>query len=185
MLIKRLALLMLWLLAVASVSYAQNGKPGPLNTVPSVDLMRYSGKWYEIARYPNKFQKKCVGNTAATYTIKPEGRIEVLNECRSKDGKVDSARGEAKVIKDTGNAKLKVRFAPAFLSPFGFVWGDYWIIDLGPEYEYSVVGDPKRDYLWILSRTPELTDAVYESILRRVQDLGFDPGKVKKTPQKG
>ncbi|MEP7213926.1 MAG: lipocalin family protein [Acidobacteriota bacterium] len=181
---KRYILITISLLIFTSLSKAQNGKPAPLATVPSVDLKRYSGKWYEIARYPNRFQKQCLGNTAATYTTKPNGKIEVLNECLAKDGIVDSAKGEAKVVDKATNAKLKVRFAPSFLSAFGFVWGDYWVIDLGKNYEYSVVGDPKREYLWILSRTSELPEPVYQGILRRVQDLGFNPGKLEKTPQK-
>jgi len=172
------------LLIFAAFSLAQDGKPGPLTTVASVDLKRYSGKWYEIARYPNRFQKQCVGNTTATYTIKPDGKLEVLNECLTKDGTVDSVKGEAKVADKATNTKLKVRFAPSFLSSFGFVWGDYWVIDLGQSYEYSVVGDPKREYLWVLSRTPELSEPVYQNILRRVQVLGFNPGKLEKTPQK-
>jgi apolipoprotein D and lipocalin family protein len=168
----------------AASTLAQDGKPRPLTTVASVDLKRYSGKWYEIARYPNRFQKQCVGNTTATYRIKPDGKLEVLNECLTKDGTVESAKGEAKVADKATNTKLKVRFAPSFLSAFGSVWGDYWVIDLGQNYEYSVVGDPKREYLWVLSRTPELPEPAYQKILRRVQDLGFNPGKLEKTPQK-
>jgi apolipoprotein D and lipocalin family protein len=108
----------------------------------------------------------------------------VLNECLTKDGTVDSAKGEAKVVDNSSNTKLKVRFAPAFLSAFGFVWGDYWVIDLGRNYEYSVVGDPKREYLWVLSRTPELPEPTYQGILRRVRELGFDPHKLQKTTQR-
>jgi apolipoprotein D and lipocalin family protein len=172
------------LIIFASLAQAQDRRPGPLAPVAAVDLKRYSGKWYEISRYPNRFQKQCVGNTTATYTIKPNSKLEVLNECLTKDGTVDSAKGEAKIVDKTTNTKLKVRFAPSFLSAFGFVWGDYWVVDLGRNYEYSVVGDPKREYLWVLSRTPELPEPVYQNILRRVQDLGFDPGKLEKTPQK-
>jgi apolipoprotein D and lipocalin family protein len=154
-----------------------------LQTVPKVDLDRYAGKWYEIARYPNKFQKQCLSNVSATYTRKPNGRIEVLNECAKGNGKVDSAKGEAKIVDKTSNAKLKVRFAPGFLSAFGFVWGDYWVIDLGENYEYAVVGDPDREYLWILSRTSELPAPVYEEIVRRVEAKGFDSARLVKTPQ--
>lgn len=181
---RRYIFLALSIMLFVSLSHAQEGMLAPLKTVPSVDLKRYSGKWYEIARYPNRFQKQCVGNTSATYTIKQNNKIEVLNECLTKDGSVDAAKGEAKVVDKTTNTKLKVRFAPSFLSAFGFVWGDYWVIDLGRNYEYSVVGDPKREYLWILSRTPELPEPVYQNILRRVQDMGFNPGKLEKTPQK-
>lgn len=172
------------LVAAPSAVPAQSTTNTPLEAVPSVDINRYSGKWYEIARYPNKFQKQCFGNTTATYTRKPDGRIEVLNECLKRDGTTDSAIGAARVADKFGNSKLKVRFAPRFLSSFGFVWADYWIIDLGSDYEYAVVGNPKREYLWILSRQPELPTAVYEKILRRLEQKGFNPARLEKTPQK-
>ncbi len=154
-----------------------------VTTVGSVDLSRYAGKWYEIGKYPNRFQKKCVGNTSADYKLKPNGRIEVRNECLLKDGKVDVAIGEAKIADKTTNAKLKVRFAPGALSFLPFVWGDYWIFDLDSDYKYVAVGEPKREYFWILSRTPTLDDATYQAILRRAEAMGFDPAKVEKTPQ--
>jgi apolipoprotein D and lipocalin family protein len=171
-----------------SIITAINVKAQQINsevkTVAKVDLKQYSGKWYEIARYPNKFQEKCVGNTTATYTQKSNGRIEVLNECLKKDGTTDNAKGDAKIIDKTTNAKLEVRFAPSFLSFIPAVWGDYWIIDLDNDYKYAAIGDPKRKYFWILSRTPELNDATYQNILRRAEKMGFNPGKVIKTPQK-
>jgi apolipoprotein D and lipocalin family protein len=171
-----------------SIITAINVKAQQINsevkTVAKVDLKQYSGKWYEIARYPNRFQEKCVGNTTATYTQKSTGRIEVLNECLKKDGTTDSAKGDAKIIDKTTNAKLEVRFAPSFLSFIPAVWGDYWIIDLDNDYKYAAIGDPKRKYFWILSRTPELNDATYQNILRRAEKMGFNPGKVIKTPQK-
>ncbi|CAN5124073.1 lipocalin family protein [soil metagenome] len=154
-----------------------------VKTVPQVDLKRYSGKWFEIARYPNKFQKKCVGNTTATYTIKDEDTIEVLNQCVEKNGTTDEAKGKAEVVDSATNAKLKVRFAPSFLSFLSSVRGDYWIIDLDDNYQYAAVGDPKREYFWILSRTPEMSDAIYQNILRRAEKMGFKPGQVVKTPQ--
>lgn len=178
-----LFILTLSLTLSASVIIAQKSAAEPVRAVSSVDLNRYSGKWYEIARYPNRFQDQCTGNTTATYTIKEAGNLEVLNQCLKKDGKLDAAKGAGKVVDRSSNAKLKVRFAPGFLSVFGFVWGDYWIIDLGPNYEYSVVGDPDRKYLWILSREPEIKESVYREILRRVEDQGFDSGKLIKTPQ--
>jgi apolipoprotein D and lipocalin family protein len=174
----------LFLLLVSAIYVgAQASAKQPVRTVPSVDLKRYSGKWYEIARYPNKFQKQCVGNTTANYTIKPNGKLEVLNECLKSDGLVSSAKAEAKIAEKGSNAKLKVRFAPGFLSVFGFVWADYWIIDLAPDYEYAVVADPKREYLWILNRKPEMNEAIYQEILRRVEKQGFEPGKLVKTRQ--
>jgi apolipoprotein D and lipocalin family protein len=163
----------------------QKPAPAPVRTVPSVDLNRYSGKWYEIARYPNRFQEQCVENTTATYTIKEAGKLEVLNQCVKKGGELNAAKGAAKIVDKSSNAKLKVRFAPSFLSVFGFVWGDYWVIDLGRDYEYSVVGDPGRKYLWILSREPSINESAYREIIRRVEEQGFDPSKLIKTPQNG
>ena len=113
----------------------------PLQTVPSVDLARYAGTWYEIASYPQRFQKGCTGTTA-TYTLRADGGVEVLNRCArdSLNGRVTVARGRARVVDRSTNARLKV----SFFWPF---WGDYWIIDLGKDYEYAVVGPPSRTYL--------------------------------------
>ena len=155
-----------------------------VKTVPAVDLKRYSGKWYEIAKLPNKFQKQCVGNTTAEYLLKDEGNIEVVNRCLKKDGQYDDAKGKAKVKDKQSNAKLEVRFAPAVLSFIPQVWGDYWIIDLEPNYQYAVVGSPDRKYLWILSRAAEMNDATYQNILRKIEKMGYDPNKLVKTPQK-
>jgi apolipoprotein D and lipocalin family protein len=179
-----ITVLALFVTVFAASLAAQDMKKNEVKTVDAVDLKQYSGKWYEIARYPNKFQKKCVGNTTATYTLEPKNRVEVLNECVKKDGVTDKAEGEAKVVEGSNNSKLKVRFAPSFLSFIPAVWGDYWILELGPNYSYSVVGDPNRDYFWILSREPEMSDALYQQILRRAETMGFDPAKVQKTPQK-
>ncbi len=175
-----------FLIFAATVSGQQNESKATaaLTTVPSVDLKRYSGKWFEIARYENKFQKQCVGNTTATYAIKTDGKVEVINECLKKNGEIERARGEARIVDKKTNAKLEVRFAPAALSFLTAVWGDYWILELDDNYQYTVIGDPKRKYFWILSRTPELSDATYQNILRRAEKLGFDPAKVYKTPQK-
>lgn len=155
---------------------AADGK-APLEVVPSVDLARYAGKWYEIARLPNRFQRDCAGHTTATYTLRPDGKISVLNECRKADGHQKSARGTARVADARGpNTKLKV----TFFWPFS---GNYWIIGLDPEYRWAVVGDPSRDYLWILSREPELDTALYLQIVERVKQQGFDAEKLLKTPQ--
>lgn len=171
-----------FLLAVVAVS-AQSNPATELKTVASVNLKQYSGKWYEIAKYPNKFQKECVGNTTATYTVKPDGKLEVLNQCIKKDGSNSVAKAEAKIDDKSTNAKLKVRFAPGAISFLPFVWANYWVIDLGPNYEYAVIAEPKREYFWILSRTPDMSDAAYQNILRRAETMGFNPGKVEKTPQ--
>ena len=148
----------------------------PLTTVDHVDLNRYAGKWYEIARYPNRFQRKCQGDTTATYTIRTDGKVQVVNACREKDGKITTASGTAKVVDSTTNAKLKV----TFFWPF---YGDYWVIGLSPDYQYAIVGEPERKYLWILSRTPTMDEATYQELLHRVESLGYQPGNLLKTPQ--
>jgi len=154
-----------------------------VQTVSTVDLKRFTGKWYEISRYPNKFQKKCVGNTTATYSTKADGSLAVLNQCVMKDGTIGKADGEAKVSDTASNAKLEMNFASKFKSFLSADWKNYWIIDLDENYQYAAVADPKREYLLILNRTPEMNDAVYQNILRRVEKLGFNPGKLAKTSQ--
>lgn len=174
------------LLLIPSIISAQKNnsdKQAEVKAVSSVDLKRYSGKWFEIARYSNKYQKNCIGNTTATYALKENGKITVANECLRKDGTTIDAKGEGKIVDKESNAKLEVRFAPGFLAFLPSVWGDYWIIDLDEKYQYAAIGDPKREYLWILSRTPKLNDAVYQNILRRIESMGFKPGKLVKTPQ--
>lgn len=181
-----LAALLIGLISFAGNVSAQRNNSQNSNavqTVSSVDLKRYSGKWFEIARYPNKFQKNCVGNTTATYTMKAENKIEVLNECLKKDGTKINAKGEARIVDKQTNAKLEVRFAPRFLAFISAVWGDYWVIDLEENYQYAVIGDAKREYFWILSRTAEMSDATYQNILRRAEKQGYNPAKVIKTPQ--
>ncbi len=176
-------LLTLLLLSIPALINAQIKQPEPVITVDAVDLDKYQGTWYEIARYPNKFQKKCVGNTTATYRKLENSRIEVINECLLKNGKTNKAKGKAKIVDAKSNAKLKVRFAPSWLSFIPQVWGDYWIIELDEQYQYAVIGDPKRKYFWILSRTPTLETETYQEILRTAEKMGFEPNKVIETPQ--
>ena len=147
--------------------------------VPYVELERYLGTWYEIARYPQRFQEGCVASKAV-YELGRDGEIQVYNECRqgSLEGAVKSVRGKAKVVDPVTNAKLKV----TFFWPF---YGDYWIIDLGEKYEYAVVGHPTRKYLWVLSRTPEMEESVYRGILERLEKQGYDTGRLMRTPQPG
>lgn len=171
------------LLIMSAMNLFGQGKATELKTVSSVNIERYAGRWYEIAKYPNRFQKSCVGNTTADYVLKSNGRIEVTNQCMKKDGKVNRAVGEAKIVDKTTNAKLNVRFAPRLLSFLPFVWGDYWVIELADDYSYAVVsGGPSRDYFWILSRKPDLDDTLYQGILRRAEAMGFKPSRVERTP---
>jgi apolipoprotein D and lipocalin family protein len=149
----------------------------PLQTVPHVDLDRYMGKWYEIASFPQRFQKGCVASVA-TYTLRKDGDVDVLNQCRDKtlDGKLRSAKGKAWVVDRKSNARLKVRF----FWPFS---GDYWIIDLDPDYQYAVVGHPKRTYLWILSRSSQMDSSIYDGILERLKNQHYDLSRLNKTLQ--
>lgn len=157
-------------LLVACGQNTGTGMP-PLKPVSQkVDLNRYLGTWYEIARYENSFQKDCVAATA-TYSMQPDGDIAVLNECRASnpEGGLRSAKGKAWVVDTSTNAKLKV----SFFWPFS---GDYWIIELGEQYEYAVVGHPDRKYLWILSRFPEMDEKTWQHIINTLATKHFyDP----------
>lgn len=154
----------------------------PLRVVESIDLTQYSGRWFEAARLPNKFQNQCTGDVVVHYALRDDGRLDVVNRCRTAAGKVDEARGIGRKAGDgTSNSRLEVRFAPAILSFLRSVWGDYWIIGLGPEYTWAVVGTPSREYLWILSRTPQMSATSYDRAIEIARANGFDVKKVVKT----
>lgn len=145
-----------------------------LEVVPHVDLSRYLGKWFEVAHLPFKFENGC-SEITATYSLNKDGGVSVLNACR-KNGKVKVAKGKAKEVDKVSGAKLKV----TFFWPF---YGDYWIINLGSQYDYSVVGTPNRRYLWILSRTPQMDDKLYMQLTEFAKAKGFDAQSLIKTPQ--
>jgi apolipoprotein D and lipocalin family protein len=155
--------------------------PATVRTVESVDLTRYAGDWYEIARYPNRFQEKCTGDVRATYARREDGRIDVTNRCREADGEVSDAKGIARVVDTKTSAKLKVRFAPAFLSFLPMVWGDYWIIGLAPDYSWAVVGSPDRKYLWILGRQTSLSAEQLKEAHAAITANGFDVSRLVMT----
>lgn len=154
----------------------------PLQAVSKVDLDRYLGKWYEIARFPFSIQEGCHATTA-TYSMRSDQKIDVLNECRmgAFDGGLSTANGKAWVVDRETGAKLKVSFN-FFMGLFG--GGDYWVIRLADDYSYSVVSEPKGRYLWILSRTPEMSQAVYDSIVESLKADGFLVEYLQKTPQR-
>ncbi|MBK7093998.1 MAG: lipocalin family protein [Saprospiraceae bacterium] len=149
-----------------------------LKTVENVDITRYVGKWYEIASFPQRFQKGC-HCTTAEYTLTDQDYVLVENRCNkdSINGKESYIKGKAFLEKNTGNAKLKVQF----FWPFR---GKYWIIDLSEDYSYAVVGHPNRKYLWILSRTSVLDSKIYNDIIIRIKEKGFDIDKLVKTNHK-
>lgn len=176
--LKRLTLAGL-LLFTATVNAADK----PLATIPTLDTAKYAGTWYEIAKYPNYFQRKCLANTVANYSAQPDGTIRVDNRCTQEGGKVDQAVGQARQLGGAGSPRLEVRFAPAWLSVLPFVWGDYWVIDLDPAYTLAAVSEPKRAYLWILSRTARVDPQAYAALLQRLAAKGFDTGKLVVTKQ--
>jgi len=169
-------------LAVAVVVFLA-GCPAknPPKTVPSVDIERYMGVWYEIARFPVFFQRGLVGVTAE-YALEKDGRIRVINKGykNTLDGKLSSIKGYAHIPDANSPAKLRVRFDPF---PARLFPGDYWIVDLGDDYDYAAVSNPSRDVLWILSRTPAMDDDRYEEIVKRLGQRGFDVDRLEKTPQ--
>jgi apolipoprotein D and lipocalin family protein len=176
---KRIASLV-WGLALSAgcaTSTTERLRLPPLQTVAHVDLSRYLGTWYEIANFPQSFQRGCTATTA-TYTLRADGDIDVLNRCRkgSVDGEEKSALGRAPVVDRATNAKLEV----SFFRPF---WGDYWIIDLSDDYSYAVVGHPGRDYLWILARTPTMPEATYQTLVTRLQAQGHETSRLARTLQ--
>lgn len=181
----RLILLLLALLgASATLLAAERGaRPAPVTPIPSLDVPRYMGAWYEIAKYPNRFQKQCAGNTTAHYSLQPDKTVQVINRCRRADGTIDEAVGTARQLGGPTSPTLKVRFAPAWLSFLPMVWGDYWVIDLDPNYQLAAVSEPGRDYLWILSRTPTVSRQAYGALLERLERQGFDLSRLEMTPQ--
>lgn len=154
-----------------------SGELPPLEVVQELDLQRYLGKWYEIAAISQNFQRNCVATTA-TYRLRSDGNIDVLNECRKFqfDGKLDRAHGKAWIPNPEQPAKLLVQF----FWPFR---GDYWVIELGDNYEYAVVGHPSRNYLWILSRTPQMDPRKVEEIYGRLSKVGYDLSRIQATLQ--
>lgn len=152
-----------------------------LTTVDHVDLPRYLGRWYEIARIPNRFQKQCASNTTAEYELRKDGSITVTNTCLMNIGKSDVAHGVAKIVDASTNARLKVSFIAFFgLRPF---WGDYWVIGLDPDYQWAVVGTPSRRFGWVLARTPTLDDATMETIYGILEKNGYRVGAFEVSPQ--
>jgi len=177
---KLLRILALWALTWAgATAWAQ--PHAALQPIASLDVQRYAGRWHEIAKFPNWFQRKCVSDTSADYSLMPEGGLRVVNQCRLANGEIDQATGVARQIGGASSARLEVRFAPAWLSVVPFVWGDYWVIDLDESYQLAAVSEPKREYLWILSRSPTVEASRLAALLSRLTAMGLDVSKLEKT----
>lgn len=145
----------------------------PVTSVEALDMDRYAGQWHEIAHLPVSFQKKCVGDITATYSLRADGRISVHNACRVADGDRVAADGVARPV-EGHPGQLQVRFVPDWLSWVPLVWADYWVIALDPEYQWAVVGEPDRKYLWILSRSPTMDTALFGQLKARAEAMGYD-----------
>jgi apolipoprotein D and lipocalin family protein len=172
---------LLSLLSLAAAPLVLPQEPHSPSTVAKVDLKRYVGLWYEIARIPNRFQKQCAWGVTAEYILRDDGRIDVINRCRRSDGKTEEARGLARIEDPPTNARLKV----SFFSILGWrpVWGDYLIIGLGENYQYALVGSPDRRYGWILARQHKLQEATLKEIFARLRAQGYDPKLFQMTRQ--
>jgi len=157
------------MLLFSSIMVAQQN---PLKTVKYVDLKKYVGLWYEVAKIPNSFQDQCVKGTTAKYIMNDDGEITVINSCEDEEGKVDDASGVARIVDKKTNAKLEVSFV-SFLGwrPF---WGDYWIIGLDENYQWAIIGTPNRKYGWVLSRTPQLNQETMDKIFQILKDQGYN-----------
>lgn len=179
MIYKNLKIILLILFFFTLNSLAQ--KSNEVETVENINLQRYQGKWYEIAKIPNSFQKKCESNTTANYELINDERISVVNRCFNKEEEVVKAEGVARVVDSVSNAKLKV----SFFNIFGWYlfWGDYWIIGIGDDYEYSIVGHPKRKYGWILSREKTLPDDKLNEAFSKLRISGYDSENFEFTKQ--
>lgn len=176
-------ILKLWMSALSLFSMQglfASSMPTTIRTIAEVDLKRYQGTWYEIAKLPNRFQSECVSNTSAHYTLLPNGDIEVVNRCQRSDGQYAMAKGIAWRPNKFEQGKLKVSFIPVlkYLKLFG---GDYWILELDADYSTVMVGSPDRTYLWILARHSQILDHTYNTYLERAKSMGFDITKITRS----
>lgn len=181
MMTARKALQLLALVAMTAACTTAEARPPP-TPVDEVDLPRYMGVWYEIARIPNRFQDHCARNSRAEYSLRDDGQIDVTNRCVTREGKTDAVHGIARrTSQDGSNARLEV----SFFDILGWrpVWGDYWIIGLDRGYDWVIVGHPDREYGWILSRAPRLTDTARERVDQLLRAQGYEPTAFSETPQ--
>jgi len=159
-------------LLIISVIAVMGQTDKSLTTVKYVDLKKYTGTWYEIARIPNSFQDHCIKNSTAKYILEEDGRFKVINSCVDEDNEIDDVEGVARIVDKSSNSKLEVSFV-SFLGIRPF-WGDYWIIGLGKNYEYAVIGSPGRKYGWILSRTKILNEEHLNEVKLILKNNGYD-----------
>jgi apolipoprotein D and lipocalin family protein len=176
------------LLGVLSSASASPEPVAPLQPVASVEVSRYMGTWYQLALYPNRFQSQCVADTTANYRALPDGTVEVVNRCRNAQGLMEEAVGLARPVGTLSAgilapAQLRVTFLPTWLRWLPVVWGRYWVIQLPEDYHYAVVSEPDREYLWVLSRTPQWPPGDEVAIRERLREQGFDLTRLQAHPQ--
>ena len=167
-------------LGMATMAYAQTK---PLHVVEKVELDKYLGVWYEVARKPMYFQNKCDRDVSATYTLNENGNIAIDNRCYAQDGKLNQSSGEAFVQNAPFNSKLKVSFLPESIRWLPVGRGDYWILKIADDYQTVLVGEPKRKYMWVLSRSAQPDPAVVKEYLDYAQSVGFDLSDIIHTKQ--
>lgn len=175
------------LVLAAALPWWAAAEPAPLQALPQLDLQAYAGTWYQVALYPNVFQRRCVSDTTATYGLTADGLVSVLNRCRNEDGRWEQVQGVARPVPGASflaqgqlsPATLQVRFAPDWLAWLPLVWGRYWVVDRAADGRYAIVSEPDRDYLWVLSRTPTLSPADDSAIRSTLVALGFDLARLQ------
>jgi apolipoprotein D and lipocalin family protein len=173
--------------AAASAAIAQPAVPQPLQPLPSLEVAPYMGTWYQVLWIPNRFQSQCASDTAATYRDLGNGSVEVVNRCRTAEGKTDGVTGVARPPSGAARieggrlqpARLEVSFLPAWLRWTGIGWGAYWVVDLASDGRYAIVSEASREYLWVLSRQPALTPQDEATVRAKLQSLGFDLAQVQ------
>jgi apolipoprotein D and lipocalin family protein len=167
-----------------SAAPAPQQRPSSVRVVESIDLARYAGRWFEIARLPNALQSKCAADVTAHYGLRSDGRIDVVNRCRTAAGSIADVHGiSRKRTTVSADARWQVRYASPLRAMFGGAWTDYWILGIGPDYTWAVAGSPSRDRLWILSRTATMSAESYERALAIARGNGFDVGRLNRTAQ--
>ncbi len=172
-------------IGIAAPSWGATPSTAALTPVERVDLDRYVGRWFEVALIPNRFQAMCASDTTATYAKRADGRIDVTNRCKKTAGDFQEAMGQARFVDaKVSTAKLQVRFAPAWLSWLPMVWGDYWVLALGESvpgapYDWALVGEPSRDFMWVLSRKPQLSPAQEAAVMSAAIAQGYDTSRLK------
>jgi len=182
---RRIGLILAWVAASLgpAAATASGTEPAPLATVKSLDARRYLGTWHQIALIPNFFQRKCARDTSAEYSAGVGDEIIVKNRCINAEGGLEAVTGVARRVEPADPTRLKVRFAPAWLAWLPVVWGDYWVIGLADDYRYAVVGEPSREYLWILARSTRLSPQDRAAIDNLLRAAGYDPARLVESPQ--